>query len=207
MQILNKVKFENERLLKEFFIRDTITVAKELIGKIFVKILEDKSIISAKIVETEAYLPSNDSASHSFCGMTTRNQMMFEEGGVLYVYKSYGIHHCMNIVTETKGKGCAVLIRAMEPVLGIDKMIENRKVTEIEKLCKGPGNATKAFGITLEDNGTPLFGDKIILLDAQKGFQKIDDNNIIKTKRIGISKSKELLLRFCLKNSKFVSRK
>lgn len=202
MQNVHKVKCENERLLKEFFIRDTITVARELIGKIFVKILNHNTILSAKIVETEAYLPNDDVASHSFCGITKRNQMMFEEGGVLYIYKSYGIHHCVNIVTEQKGKGSAVLIRAMEPIQGIQIMKKYRNRDDIKVLCKGPGNVAKAFGLSLNENGMSILGDQIMILNADK----IDENDIIKTKRIGISKSKDLLLRFYLKNSKFVSK-
>ena len=117
---------------------------------------------------------------------------MFEDGGILYVYKIYGIHHCVNIVTETKGKGCAVLIRAIVPILGIDIMKNLRNNENIKTLCKGPGNLTKAFDFNTNDNFKSVCSNELFLQD----FKHISNNEIITTERIGITKSKELKLRY-----------
>ncbi len=190
-------------LKKEFYLQPTQEVAINLLGKILMTIDSDGQIIAGKIVETEAYLNANDKASHSHSGITNRNEAMFEGGGVLYVYRSYGIHHCINVVTEAKGKGAAVLIRAMEPIEGLDLMKVNRGIDDIEKLCKGPGNTAKAFGFTKIDNFRSLTSYNLFIIAGED----ISENDIISTKRVGISQSKDLLLRFYIKNSNFVSRK
>ena len=192
----------NNRLSQSFFLQDPEKVAKELIGTVLCK-KNNGSYLAGKIVETEAYLSRNDMSSHSYPGVTNRNKPMFAEGGILYVYKSYGIHHCINIVTEKEGIGSAVLIRALEPISGINVMISNRGVEEINRLCKGPGNTAKAYDFDLSDNYSSLTTEDLFI-------QNFSDNNkteIINTTRIGISKSVDLMLRFYLKNSHFVSRK
>lgn len=193
---------KNGILQRIFFLRDTETVARELIGKILVKKSEN-GIISGVIVETEAYLPENDMSSHSYPGKTKRNAPMFSEGGILYVYTIYGIHQCINFVTEAEGKGAAVLIRAIEPLEGVDLMKINRKVTDPLKLCKGPANLTKAFGFSLTDNYSDLISDQLYVMSGIK----IGEEDIAKTHRIGITKSIDLRLRFYKKESKFVSGK
>jgi DNA-3-methyladenine glycosylase len=187
-------------LKEEYFLQKTEFVAKDLIGKYLVKYV-DNSAIAAKIVETEAYLPSRDYASHSVSGKTKRNSTMFENGGVLYVYLIYGIHFCSNIICEEAGLGCGVLLRAAEPVFGIESMKLNRGTKDIRALCKGPGNLSKAFGISLHDNGRTLVSEDFFIQNANS----VPDKEIIRTKRIGIKKSSELLLRFCLRSSSYVS--
>lgn len=195
------------RLGKKFYIREVTTVAKELIGKTFVKNVNGE-IVSAKIVEVEAYNGKIDEAAHSFGGKTKRNKVMFNEGGFLYVYFIYGTHYCCNVVTGLENDGSAVLIRAVEPLTGIDYLAENRygktKLTEKELLglTNGPGKICKAFNITKKDNGIDLSGDEIFLFDAKK----VDKSRITQTVRVGIKKSEELPWRFYLKDNLFVSK-
>ena len=198
----NKISF-GEKLDNNFFLQNTEQVALQLLNKILVKIEKDRTVLAGKIVETEAYLDNNDEASHSFTGISDRNRPMFEQGGILYVYKSYGIHHCINVVTEKSGKGAAVLIRALEPLAGLDLMKKRRGTDDIYKLCKGPGNTAKAFGFTKDDNFRSLTSDELFIANAKD--VALDD--VIRTGRVGISRSNDLLLRFYLKNSKFISRK
>lgn len=189
------------RLQKEFFLQSTDKVAKLLIGKILVRKF-DNFVFAGEIVETEAYLPYGDFANHSAKAKTSRNAPMLEEGGILYVYKIYGIHHCVNIVTEEKGKGAAVLLRALKPLDGIEGMQKLRNKKEIEILCKGPGNLAKAMNFSVEDNFKDVYdNDDIYLLDNFKKYEIVSD------KRIGISKSQELLLRYYPKSCNFVSGK
>lgn len=185
-------------LSKEFYEQNTEIVAKELLGKIFVF-----GDISGKIVETEAYIADNDLANHSSRGKTNRNAAMFANGGILYVYKIYGIHHCINVVTETEGRGSAVLIRALQPLGGIEQMQINRNAAKIDTLCKGPANFAKAFGINLSHNFKSLLSEEIYILNSNKE----NDQEIVTDSRIGISKSSDLLLRFYYANCKYVSGK
>jgi DNA-3-methyladenine glycosylase len=195
------------RLGKKFYIREVTTVAKELLGKTFVKIVDGETV-SAKIVEVEAYYGAIDEAAHSFGGKTKRNKVMFNEGGSLYVYFIYGTHYCCNVVTRLQNDGSAVLIRAVEPLTGIDYLAENRygktKLTEKELmgLTNGPGKICKAFNITKKENGIDLSGEEVFLLDAKK----VDKSKIVQTVRVGIKKSAELPWRFYLKDNPFVSR-
>lgn len=190
-------------LPKEFFLKNTIDVARELIGKVLVRRIENGDIIAARIVETEAYLNENDLASHSAPGLTKRNKPMFDEGGTLYVYKIYGFHFCINFVTEKKGFGCAVLIRAGEPLLGIEIMKRNRNTDKLEKLCRGPGCISQAFGFNLTDNYRKLYEQDLYI----ENYESISNSDILASVRIGITKSADLPLRFYLKDSKFVSGK
>jgi DNA-3-methyladenine glycosylase len=196
--IINKTNILN----KEFYLRSPEIVAKELLGKILVK-KTDKEILSGMIVETEAYLSKNDQASHSATGLSNRNKMMFEQGGILYVYKIYGIHHCINVVTEDNGIGSAVLIRAIEPIDGINSMKILRNTSEINNLTNGPGKVSQAFDFNLIDNGKSLESDEISIYDNER----ISESEIITTKKIGITKSVDLPLRFYLKSNSFVSKK
>jgi len=183
-----------------FFQHKTEIVAKELLRKVLVRYYEGVWL-SGKIVETEAYLPVGDLSCHAAVGKTRRNAPMFKGGGVLYVYKIYGVHHCINFVTETEGIGCAVLIRSVEPLSGIDKMIELRNTGQVRNLCKGPGNLAKAFGFTRINNYNSLFSPELFIQE----FYSKEKIEIVRTKRIGIKKSANMLLRFIQKNSEFVS--
>lgn len=191
---------KEERLSKEFYIRNTSAVARDLIGKVICR-KSGKRFLKGMIVETEAYPGKNDPASHSFIGKTNRNAVMFEEGGKAYVYFTYGNHYCFNVVTGEMGNGSAVLIRGVEPVEGIDIMIKNRGTSDIYNLTSGPGKFAQAFDIKREINGKDLTGDEIFITEPQvkKHFK------IIKSKRIGITKNVDKLYRFCMKNNPFVS--
>lgn len=192
----------NNKLDLDFYLQPTETVARELIGKIFVKI-EAGKVLSGRIVETEAYLSAGDLSSHSAVGKTQRNAAMFEMGGILYVYMIYGKHHCINIVTEDTNIGAAVLIRAMEPLEGIETFFERRGTNiKTEKLLSGPGNLAKAFNFKRTDSYLSLLSDYCYILDNPK----INEIEIEITKRIGITKSKELFLRFVDKNSNSLSK-
>ncbi len=202
-----KIKTSN-KLKKKFYQRDVLIVAENLMGKIFVK-REGNKFLSGKIVEVEAYAHQIDEASHSYKGITKRNEVMFKQGGFLYVYFTYGFHFCCNVVAEKKGIGSAVLIRAIEPIDGIEIMKKNRfgnrllKKNYITNLTSGPGKVCQAFGITKEHNGTSLTGNEIFIVDGEE----IDSKNIVKTKRVGIKKSTEFLWRFYIKDNPFVSKK
>lgn len=194
------------KLTIDFYRKDVLTVAEGLLGKIFVK-AEKNVILAGKIVEVEAYNGVIDEAAHSFRGKTKRNEVMFNKGGLLYVYFTYGVHYCCNVVTGEQDEGNAVLIRGIEPVSGIDIMAGNRfkkgSDFKIENIANGPGKICKAFNINLLDNGVDLTGDYIYILDNVK----IPENRIVKTKRIGITKSADLPWRFYIKENGFVSKK
>lgn len=196
------------KLERQFYTRELLTVAKELLGKILVK-KDGKIILSGKIVEVEAYDGSIDEAAHTYIGKTQRNEIMFGTGGFLYVYFTYGAHFCSNIVTGKEGEGTAILIRAIEPAEGIDKMIYNRfgrdliKEKEKYNLTSGPGKICQALSITKDHYGLDLTGNKIFLLDQPK----IKDGQIVVSKRIGIKKSIDLPWRFYIKDNPYISKK
>lgn len=199
------MKFEinfDRHLPKEFFLQKTEWVAKNIIGKVLVRKING-IFAAAMIVEAEAYLSELDSASHSAVGKTRRNEPMFGEGGQIYVYKIYGIHYCVNIVTESEGKGCAVLLRAGQPLLGINVFKTKRGEIPLEKLLAGPGNFAKAFSFDINDNGKSVLTEELFLQD----FIHFSNDEIGVSERIGIVRAKELPLRFYLRGSKFVSAK
>lgn len=197
----------NQILSRKFYTRPVITVAKELLGKVIVK-NEGKILLAGRIVEVEAYDGNIDEASHSFKGKTKRNEVMFNEGGFLYVYFTYGAHFCCNVVAGKKNHGAAVLIRAVEPVFGIDKMIENRfgrklkNEKEVFNLTSGPGKVCKAFGFNYEHSGTDLTKKAIFILNKPA----LKKSKIGVSKRIGISKSVDLPWRFFEIGNPFLSR-
>jgi DNA-3-methyladenine glycosylase len=183
-------------------------VAKSLLGKIFVRVLNSR-FLAGKIVEVEAYDGKNDEASHSFSGKTKRNEVMFGNAGYLYVYFTYGMHFCANVVTGKENFGAAVLIRAIEPIEGVSFLAQNRlsksalKEIKIKNLCNGPAKICQAFNLKREQNGTDLTGNDIYILDAPE----IHPGNIISTRRIGIKKSIDLPWRYYIKDNQFVSKK
>ena len=196
------------KLPKSFYNRELLDVAKDLLGKVFVRTLYNK-LLAGIIVEIEAYDGRTDEAAHSFGGITKRNKIMFEEGGLLYVYFIYGIHYCCNVVTGGKGIGNAVLIRGIQPMIGIDEMINNRfgEINFNDKhtlsLTNGPAKITQAFSIDKKDNGADLCGDDIYLCESNFS----NDFKIVTTTRIGIKKSVELPWRFYIKNNPYVSKR
>jgi DNA-3-methyladenine glycosylase len=197
----------SQKLLKEFYTRDLHTVAKDLLGKFLVRQLGE-IYMTGKIIEVEAYDSSLDESSHSYRGRTKRNEVMFNGGGFLYVYFTYGMHFCANIVTGNRNDGKAILIRALEPIEGIDFMAMNRygkKVITQKKLINltnGPAKICKAFCIEREQNGCDLCGDEIFILNAPK----IKPAKIVTSTRIGIKKSVDLPWRYYIKDNPFISR-
>lgn len=189
-------------LEKKLYLKDTITVAKELLGCVITKEMP-KYTLSARIVETEAYLGNNDPACHAYRKLTNRNRPMFEEGGISYVYFIYGNYFCFNVVTEHKGMGAAVLVRAAEPIEGIDYMRKNRKypVRDIE-LMNGPAKFCMAFGIGRDDNALDLSDDRIKIYRKKKR----NKFTIAVSARVGIKEGAELPYRFFIKDNAYVTK-
>lgn len=176
---------------ERFFARDVVAVAADLLGA---RLLVDG--IGGLIVETEAYR-QDDEASHSFRGQMAGNAAVFGEPGRAYVYRSYGLHWCFNIVCE---RGSAVLIRALEPTHGLETMVARRAVGEARKLCSGPGNLCKALAITGGMNGLSVFTDPFCLEPPSE--VPVWASGV----RIGISKAAERPWRFAVKGSRYLSR-
>ncbi len=156
--------------------------------------------VGGRIVEVEAYAPT-DPASHAYRGRTRRNAAMFGRAGTAYVYRSYGIHWCLNVVCESEDIGAAVLIRALEPVVGIDVMRRRRGREEIGLLCSGPGRLTQALGITGKQDGASLTTEPFVLSPAPR-----PPGTVEQTPRIGLSVAGEVEWRYVLRGSPFSSR-
>jgi len=169
-------------------------VARELLGCTF---LVDG--VGGLVVETEAYAPS-DPASHAFRGPTARNVAMFGLPGHLYVYRSYGIHWCANVVCEAEGVGAAVLLRALEPTAGLEVMADRRGVADPRLLCAGPGRLTQALGLTVEHDGSALDRSPFALLP------RVEDPEVVVGPRVGISSATDLPWRYAVAGSAYVSR-
>ena len=184
---------------REWFARDSVTMAKELLGCTLLR-RDDGVVLSGRIVETEAYGGADDPASHAFRGPRPRNLTMFGLPGHLYVYRSHGIHFCANVVTGSPGEAQAVLLRALEPVSGIEEMRLHRGPVSDRLLCSGPGRLCQAFGIDLEDDGADLVaGDIRIELGTSP-------QEIAAVKRIGISVATDRPWRMVDASSRFLSR-
>lgn len=196
-----------KKLPVEFYDRPgVVTIAKELIGKIIVTKF-DAVVTSGRIVETEAYIGLTDRASHSFGGRrTARNEYMYAGAGTAYVYICYGMHHLFNIVTNKKDIPDAVLIRALEPIKGIEQMLKRTgKKTIDNTLTRGPGNAAKALGISKGHSGINLVKNEIFITDD--GFE-VNKKILGTSRRIGVESSGDAALlpyRFYIKGNPFVS--
>lgn len=177
------------KLDREFYRRDTIEAAHVLLGKILVR-QTDRGTMSGRIVETEAYV-FGDPASHSTRGRTPRTEVMFGEPGHAYVYFIHGMHNCMNIVSHPDDLPGGVLLRALEPLDGIELMQHNRGKESIADLCSGPGKLTKSLDIDTSMRGEDLLGDRLYLVD-----DGTDVGEIIAKPRIGVKRAAHLLLRF-----------
>jgi DNA-3-methyladenine glycosylase len=180
-----------------FYSRPVLDVARDLIGCV---VSHEGS--AGVIVETEAYHRS-EPACHAYVGLTDRTWVLFGPPGRAYVYRSYGIHACLNAVCEPEGVAAAVLIRALEPVDGVELMRERRGVTRLEELCSGPGKLTQALGIGLELNGSDLTAGPIVITARPRAWR---DVQIVASRRIGITKAAELPWRFTARGSRFLSR-
>ncbi len=192
---------------RTFYAQDTVQVARDLLGCYLVH-LEGAETTLGRIVETEAYL-RNDAAAHSFIGKTARNSVLFGPAGHAYVYFIYGMHYCVNVVTGEEGTGEAVLFRALEPLQGIPVMERRRSVEKPRLLCNGPAKLAEALGIDLAFNGLPLFSGPLQIWsrDSLAPSPGTDDEDIVQTTRIGITKSTDLPLRFYLRGNRHISRK
>ena len=182
------------RLPRSFFDRSVHEVAPDLIGATF--LFND---VGGVIVEVEAY-HHTDPAAHSFNGQTPRNAVMFGPPGFAYVYRSYGIHWCVNFVCEAAGSASAILIRAIEPTAGVTTMKRRRKVDDDRLLCSGPGRLCEALGITREQDGLPLDKPPFELRARSVDYE------VTKGVRIGITKAADLPWRYGLKGSRFLSK-
>ncbi|MEZ5359581.1 MAG: DNA-3-methyladenine glycosylase [Candidatus Zixiibacteriota bacterium] len=187
------------KLPRSFYLRPTLTVARELLGKTLVY-HHPKGIIAAELVEVEAYIGEEDKACHAAVGRTERNAVMFGNGGFSYVYFIYGMYHCLNVVTEAKDSPAAVLIRAAEPIFGLDIIRANSPASD-KKYTNGPGKLCRAFGLDRSHNGLDLCGDTLYLLDTGKRPTSIQTSP-----RIGIKKSADCPWRFFLSESRYISR-
>jgi len=178
-------------LPKKFYQRDTVIVAKELLGKKLTRKIGNYEM-SGTIIETEAYRHKDDPASHAFRNITDRNKIMFGEVGIAYVYFTYGMHYCFNVVAKKmKTPAGAVLIRGIVPEKGIKKMQENRNIENLKNLTNGPAKLTQALEITKEHYGIDL--TKKTELDIEEG---LEIKKIKKSPRIGIKDGKEMLWNF-----------
>jgi DNA-3-methyladenine glycosylase len=189
-------------VLQEILTMTSLQAAPRLLGCYLVR-KTAKGLIKVKIVETEAY-HQEDPASHSFRGITPRTAPMFEAGGRLYVYFTYGMHYCINLVVGRKGVGEAVLIRAAEPVQGIEIMQANRKITDIKSLTNGPGKLAQALGINDTSLSGKILNKSSILLEPPTAT--INQADIVSTPRVGISQAIDLPWRFYIRNNPYVSK-
>jgi DNA-3-methyladenine glycosylase len=184
-----------KRLTQSFFERSVLEVAPDLIGATLLF-----AGVGGKLVEVEAY-HQTDPAAHSFRGQTARNAVMFGPGGYAYVYRSYGIHWCLNFVCEPKGSASAVLIRALEPTVGLAAMRRRRGVADDRLLCAGPGRVCQALGITGRHNGLALDRAPFELL------ARTELVDVVAGPRIGLTKAADKPWRYGLKGSRFVSKR
>lgn len=187
---------------------DVVTITKELLGKIVVTRF-DNALTAGRIVEAEAYNGPFDKAAHSYNNKRTRRtEVMYQHGGVAYIYLCYGIHQMFNIVTNVTGIPNAILIRALEPVAGIEKMLaRSNKTTPGFDLTKGPGNVAKALGLHTRYTGMSLMSNELCIVDDGKIY---NENEIAATTRIGVDYAAEdalLPYRFIVKGNKYVSGK
>ena len=210
-----------KKLDKSFYVSgDTVKIARELLGKYLLTDIDGKGLTGGKIVETEAYLGAIDKASHGYGNKKTeRNKNLYKEGGYSYVYFIYGMYYLFNVVTGKENFADAVLIRAIEPELGIDIMLERRNKKNTKKITSGPGLLTVALGINLKHNGIPICEQNILKNKGGKdgGLEiwledrniNIGEDLIVSTPRIGVDYAAEhamLPYRFKIKDNLWVSR-
>jgi len=201
------------KLSRSFYKRDAIQVAKDLLGKLLVHKVGNMEL-AGRIVEVEAYMGAHDKAAHSYNNRrTSRTEVMFGPGGYAYVYFIYGMYYCMNVVTGPEGEGQAVLIRALEPVKGLDQMADNRigKLWDILtkkqriQLTDGPGKLCNALGITKENYGDDLTGDRLFICEDTE-IRQFDMGS---SKRINIDyaeEARDFEWRFYIKGNPYVSK-
>ena len=189
-----------KKFTREFYLRDAVSLAHALLGKILVH-----GMTSGIIVETEAYVGPEDKAAHTYSNKrTSRTEIVFGEGGYAYVYLVYGMYHCFNVTANVSGKPECVLVRALEPLDGLDLMKSRRNTNSLKNLCSGPGKLCAALRITRELYGEDLCGDRLYIMDND-----YPDMKITASSRIGIDYAeeyKDYLWRFCITDNEYVSR-
>lgn len=201
------------RLTREFYMRASLEVAPDLLGKYLIHVVDGKELVG-KIVEVEAYMGPHDKAAHSYNNRRTeRNEVMYGPGGYAYVYIIYGMYYCMNVITAKKDVPHGVLIRAVEPVKGIEEMARNRfkkdyndlTKSQIKNLTNGPGKLCSAMGITRDNNGDDLLGDRLYIMEPEFN----ENFTIARSPRINIDyaeEARDYLWRFYIKGNMYVSK-
>jgi DNA-3-methyladenine glycosylase len=187
-----------EALPASFYDRPVLEVARELVGCV---LSHDRC--AGVIVEAEAYHQS-EPGSHAYIGQRPRTRSLFGRPGIAYVYRSYGVHACINAVSEAEGVGAAALIRALEPLDGIEIMRERRGLWRLQDLCSGPGKLTQALGIELEHDGVDLARGPIVISEPLPEWRDVE---VISGCRIGLTKAVQLPWRYCADGSRFLSRR
>lgn len=194
------------RLERDFFARDTLVVARELLGQRLVRLLEGKRL-SGYIVEVEAYIGEEDQASHAHPGRTARNATMYGPAGHAYVYLIYGMHHCLNIVTDREGYPAAILIRALEPIEGIEEMWARRGNRPLTQLTSGPARLCQALAIDRRLDGADMCAPEAQLF-VERGIH-VPDESVATSPRVGVRGDEVALTvpwRFYIHGNSYVSR-
>ena len=194
-----------DRLTRPFFLRDTLTVARALLGQRLVRHMDGQRI-AGRIVETEAYIGQEDLACHAARGRTERNAAMFEAGGHAYVYFIYGMHYCFNVVTEREGFGAAVLVRALEPCEGMAQMRLRRGGRDGTELANGPARLCYALGIDRALNGVDMVTSEKLWIECDLA---VPDDRVATGPRVGVRGDERALTvpwRFWIRGNPYVSR-
>lgn len=193
---------------QEFYLRDTVEVAQSLLGCFLIRVVQSGNadeikVCGGRIVEVEAYLGESDPACHAARGVTRRTEIFYRAGGIAYVYHIYGTHHCLNVITLPSGKAGCVLVRAVEPIFGIEEMANCRGISpeRLYDLCSGPGKLCQAMGIDVGYNGCDLRVSNLLILASLN-----NERSVMKGPRVGISKAVDWPLRFWIEGSPWVSR-
>jgi DNA-3-methyladenine glycosylase len=195
------VALTTPRLVRPFFARDPVTLARDLLGRVlFYRTTE--GLLAGRIVETEAYTGGDDPASHAFRGRTTRNAVMFGPAGHAYVYFTYGMHYCLNVTAEASGTAGAVLLRALEPLAGDEIMRARGDRGPARRLLSGPGKIGRAFGLTLVDNGRDFTRGPLGLAAGSP----VADREVGVSRRIGITRAVDRPYRFVVIGNPSVSK-
>ena len=189
-----------EVLKEEFYSAYVVEVAKRLLGKMLIREYSGKTL-GGKIVETETYRGADDPASHAYRGKTRRNYAMWMKPGTAYVYQIYGVHYCLNVVAEPEGKPAAVLIRALEPILGLEEMMKNRGVKNPKLVTSGPARLTQALRITRELNGWDMTRGEVLYIAS---YEDVASGDIVSTPRIGVKDRRPW--RFYIRGNPYVSK-
>ena len=188
-----------------FFRQDTVELARKLLGCLLVHRTPD-GVAGGMIVETEAYIGAIDKACHAYRNRSERTEIMYQDGGYAYVYFIYGMHYCFNVVTGPEGEGNAVLVRALEPIIGLGLMRKRRQTNQLRSLCSGPGRLCQALAITKNEYGMDICAANSPLQLIQ--YRHIPNADIIATPRINVAYAEEAAVwpwRFSVKESPYVS--